>query len=114
LKLPGKLNQRKEKDRREYEGKKNSKKKKKLARRGGNGGGREPPKKLPNSEPPNSMVSRVPNKRSHPGNSWKNKFIFVTLKIHQVLSILSCGALAAPPWGLDILRNTMCLHAKVP
>jgi hypothetical protein len=60
--LPGKLNQRKEKDRREYEGKKNSKKiKKKMARRGGNGGGREPPKKPPNSELPNSMVSSIWN-----------------------------------------------------
>jgi hypothetical protein len=57
LKLPGKLNWRKEKDRRKYEGKKNQKKIKKLAHRGGNGGGREPPKKMPNSDPPNSMVS---------------------------------------------------------
>ncbi len=31
--------------------------KNKMARRGGSGGRREPPKKLPNSEPPNSMVS---------------------------------------------------------
>jgi hypothetical protein len=58
LKLPGKLNRRKEKDRREYEGKKTQKKfKKKMARRGGNGGGREPHEKTPYSEPPNSMVS---------------------------------------------------------
>jgi hypothetical protein len=57
---------------------------------------------------------RVPNKRSCPGDSWKNEFIFVTLKIHRVLLILSCGVLAAPPWGLDILKNTTWLRAKVP
>jgi hypothetical protein len=56
---------------------------------------------------------RMPNKWSHPGDSWKNKFIFVP-KIHQVLSILSCGALSAPPWEMSILRNTTCLCAKVP
>ncbi len=57
---------------------------------------------------------RVPNERSHPGNSWKNKFIFVIPKIHRVLLILSCGALQAPPCGLDILRNTTCLCDKAP
>jgi hypothetical protein len=57
---------------------------------------------------------RVPNELSHSGDSWKNKFIFVTPKNHRVLSILSCGALPAPPWELDILRNTTCLHAEVP
>ncbi len=57
---------------------------------------------------------RVPNETSHPGDSWKNKFIFVTPKIHRVLSILSCGALPARPWEMNILRNTTCLCAKVP
>jgi hypothetical protein len=55
---------------------------------------------------------RAPNKRSHPGDSWKNEFIFVTPKIHQVPSILSCVALPAPPWEMNILRNTTCLRAK--
>ena len=53
--LPGKLNRRKEKDRRECEGEKIQKNLIKLVRRGENGGGRELPKKPPNSEPSNSI-----------------------------------------------------------